>query len=123
MKLFLLLLTLLALGWSNTVITWVPPYNDKPNLLNKNFGGVAFADAITHIALQFWDNNAEGDLGYVYSRTDANVTPYKEWGQANNIKVLLCLYNVTSDWDWSIVKPVLDSPSKRTTLILSLIHI
>jgi hypothetical protein len=121
MKLFLLLLTLLVLGWSNTVITWVPPYNDKPNLLNKNFGGVAFADAITHIALQFWRNNTEGSLQYVYSKTDASVTPYKEWGQANNIKVLLCLYNVTSDWDWSIVKPVLDSPSKRTTLINNLL--
>ncbi len=110
------------------VITWVPPYSWQSckTMLNTDFGGVKMEDGITHLALQFWGPvPADGSIKYVthewQTPSDATVAEFTSWASGKNVKVLLCLYNNDGSWNWNLVKPIIDDPTKRTNLVNSLV--
>jgi hypothetical protein len=74
--------------------------------LNESFGGAAVKDGITHIGLQFWNPTANGGIERV-SRfakiNDAEIAAFRRWGDAHEVRVMLCVYNTTSSgWDWKL---------------------
>jgi hypothetical protein len=95
------------------VMTWVPPY--QPALskswanLNADFGGVGMKDGLTHLALQFW---LPGDSGKVVKDqkyeiediSDSVIANFVEWGDSNDVKTLLCVYNNDGKWNWNLAK-------------------
>lgn len=94
------------------VISWVPPYSipQSKTILQQNFGGgIGIKDGLTHLALQFWipsDDRKSAILSptFSYAISDAEIEWFKNWGQANGVKVLLCVYNAdvpgSTGWDW-----------------------
>lgn len=93
------------------VITWVPPYSipESKAMLQKDFGGIGVKDGLTHLALQFWIPSGDRKSAilsptYSYAISDEEIEWFKNWGQANGVKVLLCVYNAdvpgSEGWDW-----------------------
>ena len=110
MKKVALLLLLISLSiYSATVLSWVPPYDVdacKANL-NADWGGYGPKDGLSHLALQFWVPNGSGGviLGTKYTESGvnaSNIAVFKNWGNTNNIKIMLCIYNGESGWDWPL---------------------
>lgn len=92
------------------VLTWVPAYSrsESYTMLNKDFGGVGMKDGLSRLALQFWRPTPAGmlELDSAFGTiTNANIRQFTEWGQANNVKILLCIYNPPANagepWEWS----------------------
>jgi GH18 family chitinase len=92
------------------VMTWVPPYAiaASQTQLTSLFGGFGPANALTHLALQFWKPTAAGGLTRVTPSsgtiTDAKVTEFVTWGHSNGVKVLLTVFNGDGGWDWAAAK-------------------
>ncbi len=125
---FLLVIVVVFNSFAQNVITWVPPYSWQSckTMLNTDFGGVKMEDGITHLALQFWGPvPTNGSIKYVthewQTPNDATVAEFTSWASGKNVKVLLCLYNNDGTWNWNLVKPIIDDPSKRTNLVNTLV--
>lgn len=91
------------------VMTWVPPYAVAKSRarLEESFGGVGMKDSLTHLALQFYEPTREGGLRRVPGMDDvgdATVAALRDWGHANGIRVLLCVYNGRKSWDWPLAR-------------------
>lgn len=115
------------LGQSNPieVMSWVPPYAIPAcqTAVQANFGTCDAKDGLTRIGLQFWTPNTDGTIKYAnhefYTPTDADVNWWKTWAAANNVELLLCIYNNIGSWDWSLAVSAFDT--NRTTFINALI--
>lgn len=115
-------------GYS-TVMSWVPSYSIKAcsTRVQLDFDGVKVADGLTHLALQFWaPNPTDGSIYYIpnggVKGDDEIVTWFKEWGNRNSVKIMLCIYNNDNDWNWSgMVAPIIKDESLRTALVNNLI--
>lgn len=109
-KITLSILTLLILStFAGKVMTWVPPYYipESKQMLSDNFGGMAMKDGLDYLALQFWVPNgsqASYPSRYSYAVNDNAIKWFRDWGQANNVKVLLCVFNGENGWDWALAK-------------------
>jgi len=107
------------------VISWVPPYGVQAcqNAVQADFGTCSAKDGLTRIGLQFWTPNTDGSIKYAnhesYVPNDADVTWWKNWGAANNVEILLCIYNNIGSWDWPLA--VSAFANNRATFINALI--
>ncbi|MDB5103557.1 MAG: hypothetical protein JWP91_1246 [Fibrobacteres bacterium] len=101
---FGLTLALLAAAASaNEVMSWVPSYGIGAcrNVLNGTYGKYKAKDGLTHIGLQFWHPTTSG--GVVFTGAGAaDAQWFADWGKANNVKVLLTVFNATNGWDWNL---------------------
>jgi hypothetical protein len=81
------------------VITWVPPYhiNEAKQQLAANFDGTSMADGLSFLALQFWQTNGPAAT---LQASEANVTWFHDWARQHGVKIILCVDNFTTDWDW-----------------------
>lgn len=103
------------------VMTWVPPYSTDQSKarLAESYDGVGLKDALTHLALQWWEPTPTGELHRVQRGGDTSddaVRQLRDWGHANGIRVLLCIYNfntTTNAWDWGLAKSAFGSSRER----------
>lgn len=107
------------------VMTWVPPYavNKCKDRLNESFDGVGVKDGITHVGLQFWVPTEQGGIKLVskFARiTDAEISAFRRWGNANGVRVMLCVYNgASSGWNWESATSAFDT--NRTKFVDALV--
>lgn len=96
---------------ARSVITWVPPYSIETckQRLEQDFGdGVGMKDGLTHLALQFWIPSQSGKdciLTPTYKVTSSDVRWFVTWGERNDVKIMLCVYNADlpygpGGWDY-----------------------
>ena len=91
-------------------MTWVPPYATSQCLdrLNESFGGIGMKNGLTHLGLQFWRPSDKGQIKLVDDFKpidDATIIQFRKWGNTNNVRVLLCVYNGYKDgWNWDLAK-------------------
>ncbi|MBT7405008.1 MAG: hypothetical protein HN754_02735, partial [Opitutae bacterium] len=91
-------------------MTWVPPYATDVcrARLDQSFGGVGMKDGLTHIGLQFWRPTTKGHIELVDNFKpidDSTIINFRKWGNANNVRVLLCIYNGDREgWNWNLAK-------------------
>jgi hypothetical protein len=88
-------------------MTWVPPYGvTKARVrLTPGEGGFDPAEALTHVALQFWVPLRDGGVKLVGSYdpiNDAVVTGWRDWCHARGLRAILCVYNGEEKWDWGL---------------------
>jgi len=91
------------------VMTWVPPYAVEKcrAQFSETYNGFGPRDALTHIALQFWQPTKEGGLEKTtqYGEiTDAIIVRIHSWAKARGIRTMLCVYNNTDKWDWPLAQ-------------------
>jgi hypothetical protein len=91
------------------VMTWVPPYSTEVTLsrLNESFGIMGMKDGLTHLGLQFWCPTIVGKLQLVTNYQpigETTINSFRDWGHANGVRVLLCVYNGVERWDWSLAQ-------------------
>ncbi len=101
------------------VITWVPSWAMAASMtaLTQMYGNLGPRNSITHLALQFWVPTPDGkNVRYTTdgNPTDTDVQNFVTWAHANNIKVLLCIFNLVPanfnnpqppyTWDWAYAK-------------------
>ena len=100
-------------------MTWVPPYATNTCLerLNESYGGVGMKNGLTHLGLQFWRPSEKGKTQLVDDFKpidDSTVIQFRKWGSANNVQVLLCVYNGYKDgWNWEVAKNAYDKNRKQ----------
>tara|TARA_B110000305_G_scaffold235070_1_gene294126 strand:- start:1569 stop:2312 length:744 start_codon:yes stop_codon:yes gene_type:complete len=74
-------------------------------------------DGLTHLGLQFWNPTEDGKLKMVkrFGPIDeSTVSEFRQWGDANEVKILLCVYNSTSSgWDWKLAKTAFSTHQKK----------
>lgn len=109
------------------VMTWVPPYGvgRSKARLKESFDGVGMKDGLTHLGLQFWAPTPDG-AGLQRVRrgddtSDAAVGELRDWGHANGVRVLLCVYNYntkTNSWDWPLARRAFSDHAKEFTASL-----
>jgi hypothetical protein len=129
-----LLVYLTLVSFSRNVMTWIPVYGtgNCKALLNDPDKSVWLKNGLTHIGLQFW---VPGDNGKVVFVTDykftykastisQDVTDFAKWGNDNNVKVMLCLFNMREgDFDWTYTKKVIhDYPNETVASIMTIIN-
>ena len=95
--------------YKRLVMTWVPPYavGKSHARLRESFDGVGMKDALTHLGLQFWVPTKDGGIaraGRANETSDAAIAEFRDWGRANGVRVLLCIYNGTRGWDWLLAR-------------------
>jgi hypothetical protein len=112
-----------SLATAGNVISWVAPYfmSQTKNTLNQNFDGVGMKDGLTHLALQFWvPNGAQASLANRYGNiTATDIQFFTDWGDQNNVKTLLCVYNGENGWDWNLA--VNSFANNRSAFVQSLV--
>ncbi len=95
--------------YKRPVMTWVPPYavaKGKARLI-ESYAGAGMRDALTHLGLQFWVPTGDGGLvraGKKNDTSDAAIRDLRDWGHANGVRVLLCVYNDVGRWDWDLAR-------------------
>ena len=92
--------------YARPVTTWVPPYAVERSKARLT-GEAGVKEALTHLGLQFWVPTGSGGVERVKHRevTDAAVAELRDWGHANGVRVMLCVYNhVGGKWDWSVAR-------------------
>ena len=100
-------------------MTWVPPYATSQCLdrLNESFGGIGMKNGLTHLGLQFWRPSDKGQIKLVDDFKpidDATIIQFRKWGNTNNVRVLLCVYNGYKDgWNWDLAKNAFDTYRKN----------
>ena len=100
-------------------MSWVPPYaTDICKVrLDHSFGGIGMKDGLTHLGLQFWRPTQEGKMEFVRDFKpidDSTIMNFQKWGNANNVRVLLCLYNGTREgWNWNLAKSAFATHRER----------
>lgn len=122
------LVALLSLGVANAkepkvktarVMTWVPPYATEicRDRLDESFGAMGMKDGLTHIGLQFWRPALKGQIELVDDFKpidDSTIINFKKWGDACDIRLLLCIYNGTREgWNWNLAKNAFDTHRKQ----------
>jgi len=95
--------------YKRPVMTWVPAYavGKCKERLSESYGGVGMKDALTHLGLQFWAPTSEGGLARVgrgNEASDAVIADLRDWGRANGVRVLLCVFNGAKSWDWPLAR-------------------
>jgi hypothetical protein len=95
--------------YKRPVMTWVPPYavGKCKARLAESFEGVGMKDALTHLGLQFWVPTKDGGIaraGRTNETSDAAIAEFRDWGRANGVRVLLCVYNGARGWDWPLAR-------------------
>lgn len=90
-------------------MTWVPHYavGKGKARLAELLDGVGMKDALTHLGLQFWVPTGDGGItriGRPAETTDDQIEELREWGHANGVRVLLCIYNGGKTWDWPLAR-------------------
>lgn len=95
--------------YKRLVMTWVPPYaaGKCKARLTESFDDVGMKDALTHLGLQFWVPTKDGGIaraGRTNETSDAAIVEFRNWGRANGVRVLLCIYNGVKGWDWSLAR-------------------
>ncbi|MFM7101682.1 MAG: glycosyl hydrolase family 18 protein, partial [Verrucomicrobiota bacterium] len=107
------------------VIGWVPPYAVAAcqTAVTADFGAYDAKDGLTRVGLQFWVPRTDGTLKYAdhewYKPGDTDVAWWRNWGQANGIKILLTVYNNTGSWDWNLARSAF--ATQRTTFVNALL--
>ncbi len=138
MKLYLttllVFLSFSSSSFARNVMTWIPVYGigTCKTMMNDATKSLWIKNGITHIGLQFW---VPGDAGAVTFATDyqhtwkaatisQDVQDIVAWGHANNIKVMLCFYNIReSDFDWDYTRQVInDYPEETVTNMMTVIN-
>ena len=100
-------------------MTWVPPYATSNCLdrLNESFDGVGMKNGLTHLGLQFWRPSEKGKMQLVDDFKpidDSTIIQFRKWGEAHNVRVLLCVYNGYKDgWNWELAKTAFDTHRKQ----------
>jgi hypothetical protein len=137
MNKLLLLFTILILPFQSlgrNVMTWVPVYGitGAKNILNNATYSEWIKNGVSHIGLQLWvpgDNGAvsfvtDYQFTYLAPSISQDVQDIVTWGNANNVKVMLCLYNVrTSDFDWTYAQQVInDYPQETSDNIVAIVN-
>jgi len=113
-------------AYKRPVMTWVPPYAVAASKarLEQSFSGAGMKDALTHLGLQFWKPTSDGGLvfaGRTNEVNDQTVTALRDWGRANGVRVLLCVYNaVNGKWDWPLARAGFgENPAKFIAALMS----
>ena len=105
-------------------MTWVPPYATDVcrARLDQSFGGVGMKDGLTHIGLQFWRPTTKGQIELVDNFKpidDSTIINFRKWGNAHNVRVLLCVYNSTRNgWNWDLAKNAFETHRKQFIVAL-----
>jgi hypothetical protein len=72
---------------------------------------------LTHIGLQFWCPTSKGQIELVDNFKpidDSTIINFRKWGNAHNVRVLLCIYNGTRNgWNWNLAKNAFSSHRKQ----------
>lgn len=110
-------------------MTWVAPYavEISKGRLNESFDGVGMKDGLTDLALQFWEPTLDGSGLRRSERggdvSDAAVIGLRDWGRANGVRVLLCVYNydvTTESWNWPWArKAFVDHPQQFAAALIA----
>ena len=117
---FAILLFSLTAAFAGDITIWVPPYGieEAKSTLVRDFGGIKMKDAITALGLQFWVPDTDRVVlkpSYAGSGTnDLNPTTVKwftDWGKANGVPVMLCVYN-SPGWNWDEVRATLTDENR-----------
>jgi len=120
--------------FGRNVMTWIPAYGTSKckALMNDATTSDWLKNGLTHIGLQFWSPGDNGavvfvtDYNYTYkaSTISQDVTDFVTWGKANNVKVMLCMYNAReADFDWSYVQTIInDYPDETVTSIMAIVN-
>lgn len=106
------------------VMTWIPPYglDTSSKRLDESFDGIGMKDGITHVGLQFWQPTKAGGLELVKkfkSIDDSTILERRRWAHARKIKVMLCVYNGASGWDWQLARAAFET--HRTKFVDALV--
>jgi hypothetical protein len=95
--------------YKRLVMTWVPPYAvaKSKTRLTESFDSAGMKNALTHLGLQFWVPTKDGGIARVGRNgetSDAAIAEFRDWGRANGVRVLLCIYNGARSWDWPLAR-------------------
>jgi hypothetical protein len=111
----LILLSLLVKGEASQrkVVTWIPPYaiKESQKMLMNTFDGAKSKSSITHLCLQFWEPTALGGIKKVdkYGMIDDQIiNELRLWCQKHEIKLIFCVYNGVSNWNWALAQKSFD---------------
>ena len=123
-----LVLTLSSYG-ANT-ISWVPYHKIDicKAVIETDPNGIKIEEGLSHLALQFWiPDPSTGSVKYYNFGssvpTDTDVQYFNEWGNLNDVKIMLGIFNEDSTgWSWNLVKPILDDAVKRQFFVNALVN-
>jgi hypothetical protein len=92
--------------YKHPVTIWIPSYAIAKcqEQLDTN---PAIADAITHLALQFWQPTSTGGVELVtkWQANPAAVASLRDWARARGVRAMLCIYNAAGGkWDWPLAR-------------------
>jgi chitinase len=120
--------------FGRNVMTWIPTYGTTKckALMNDPTTSDWLKNGLTHIGLQFWVPGDKGAVEFVTnyqytykaSSISQDATDFAAWGKANNVKVMLCIYNVRdADFDWTYARQAFnDYPTQTITNIMSIVN-
>jgi hypothetical protein len=74
-------------------------------------------NGLTHLGLQFWRPAEKGKIQLVDDFKpidDSTIIQFRKWGEAHNVRILLCVYNGYKDgWNWEVAKNAFDTHRKQ----------
>jgi hypothetical protein len=126
--------SLVNFSFGRNVVSWIPVYGTSncKALMNHGTKSNWLKNGLTHIGLQFW---VPGDNGAVVFVTDyqftykaatiaQDVNDFVAWGNTNQVKTMLCLYNVRDDdFDWAYARNVFDDyPNETVGSIMTIVN-
>ena len=129
-----LVITLYHVSFGRRVMTWVPVYgiNNCKTLMNDSEKSIWLKNGLSHVGLQFWVPGDNGDVNFLtnYQFTykaatiSQDVTDFVTWGNQNDIKIMLCLFNMRdADFDWAYTKQVIDNyPNETVANIMTIVN-
>ena len=106
------------------VMSWVPPYaiTESKNMLESNLGDYSPSDGLTRLGLQFWIPTTSGGVvkQTEFDIKDSDIAWFTNWGNDNEVEVLLCVYNAVGEWDWNLAVSAFDD--NRSTFVSNLVE-
>jgi hypothetical protein len=101
------------------VLAWVQIGTGGVSLanLNASYGGTYPKDVLTAVACQFWAPTTGG--GVSGCSDAASLNSIVSWAHANNIKVLLTVYNGGGGWDWPLAYSCFNNASTFSNALIS----
>ncbi|MBP5350791.1 MAG: hypothetical protein J6Y56_02385 [Fibrobacterales bacterium] len=109
-------------GQGQQVMTWIPPYSldEADQAISRH--GAKFAKGLTRIGLQFWVPTYSGGVAYETANgvsserpiNDNEVAHFAEWAHNNKIAVLLCVYNMQGNFNWSLASSAFKANNGET---------
>lgn len=115
-------------------MTWIPVYgiDNCKAMMNDATRSEWIKNGITHIGLQFWVPGDEGavvfatDYQFTWkaSTIDQDVQDFVAWGNANNVKIMMCFHNIRDyDFDWSYSQQVInDYPYETVDGVMDIVN-